>query len=170
MKVLVSAASKHGATTDIAQAIGDVLSAAGIEADVLRPEEVTSVASYDGVVLGSGVYAGHWLRPAKSLVERELVTLASKPVWLFSSGPTGESPKPEQEPLDIAGIRESTHAIDHRVFAGKLDRRQLGFAERTIISIVHASEGDFRPWQAVTDWATGIAETMRARMVKASIP
>ena len=169
-KVLVSAASKHGATADIAQTIGDVLSAAGIEADVRRPEEVASVASYDGVVLGSGVYAGHWLKPAKSLVERELATLASKPVWLFSSGPTGESAKPEQEPLDVPAIRESTHAIDHMVFAGRLDRRQLGFAERTIISVVHAPVGDFRDWPAVTEWASGIAQTMHSRLVNASIP
>lgn len=80
MKVLVSAASRHGATAEIARAIGDVLSSAGIESDVRRLEEVPTVAPYDGAVLGSGVYAGHWLEPAKKLVERESSALASRPV------------------------------------------------------------------------------------------
>ena len=112
MKILVSAASKHGSTAAIAEAIGGVLSSAGIETDVRPPEEVTSVASYDGIVLGSGVYAGHWLTPAKELVEREAAALASVPVWLFSSGPIGDPPKPDEEPVDVAQLRDSTNAID----------------------------------------------------------
>jgi menaquinone-dependent protoporphyrinogen oxidase len=162
MKVLVSAASRHGATAEIARAIGAELDAAGIEADVRRPEDVRSVASYDAVVLGSGVYAGRWLGPAKELIERESVALASRPVWLFSSGPIGDPSKPEEEPADVARLRESTHAIDHRVFAGRLDRGQLGFAEKAIVAVVHAPDGDFRQWDAVTAWASSIARRLQA--------
>jgi menaquinone-dependent protoporphyrinogen oxidase len=163
VKILVSAASRHGSTAAIAEAIGGVLSAAGIETDVRAPEEVTSVASYDGIVLGSGVYAGHWLTPAKKLVEREAAALASVPVWLFSSGPIGDPPKPDEEPVDVAQLRDSTQAIDHRVFAGMLDRRQLGLAEKAIIAVVRAPEGDFRQWDAITKWAFGIARTLQAQ-------
>jgi menaquinone-dependent protoporphyrinogen oxidase len=162
MKVLVSAASRHGATAEIARAIGVELDAAGIEADVRRPEDVRSVASYDAAVLGSGVYAGRWLGPAKELIERESDALAARPVWLFSSGPIGDPPKPEEEPADVARLRESTHAIDHRTFAGRLDRRQLGFAERAIVAVVHAPDGDFRQWDAVTAWASSIARQLQA--------
>lgn len=164
MRVLVSAASKHGSTAGIAEAIGGVLSSAGIETDIRPPEEVTSVASYDGVVLGSGVYAGHWLGAAKKLVEREGPALASMPVWLFSSGPIGDPPKPDEEPVDVAQVRETTRAIDHRVFPGKLDRRQLGLADKAIVAVVHAPEGDFRRWQAVTEWASGIARELRVQV------
>jgi menaquinone-dependent protoporphyrinogen oxidase len=163
MKMLVSAASKHGATAEIAQAICAALSSAGIDAEVRRPEDVSTVAPYDGVVLGSSVYAGRWLEPAKSLVERESVALASKPVWLFSSGPLGDPLKPVEEPADVAAIRTATNAVDHRVFAGKLERRELGFAERAIVAVVHAPDGDFRQWETVLDWASGIARTMQAR-------
>ena len=70
MKVLVSAASRHGATTEVAQSIGDVLLAAGIDVELRQPEDVTTVEPYDAVVVGSAIYAGHWLEPAKKLLER----------------------------------------------------------------------------------------------------
>lgn len=166
MKILVSAASRHGATAEIARQIGDVLASAGIEADVRPPEEVASVASYDAVVLGSGVYAGRWLGPARKLVERESAALASRPVWLFSSGPLGDPAKPVGEPEEIAVLLKQTRAVNHRVFPGKIDRRQLGIAEKAIFAVVHAPEGDFRPWDAVNEWASGIARTMSTSVAK----
>jgi menaquinone-dependent protoporphyrinogen oxidase len=162
MKVLVSAASRHGATSEIAVAIADALTAEGIEVVVRRPEEVTSVAEYDGIVLGSGVYAGRWLGPVKQLIERETAVLATKPVWLFSSGPLGEPPKPEQDPEDVALLLKRTGAVGHRTFAGRIDKRQLGIAEKAIFAVVRAPEGDFRPWPAISEWASDIAGALRA--------
>ena len=163
MKILISAASRHGSTSEMAEAIADALAKEGIETDVRRPEEVASVAAYDGIVLGSGVYAGRWLGPVKQLIERESATLATRPVWLFSSGPLGDPLKPEQDPEDVALLRKRTHAIGHRTFAGKIDKRQLGIAEKAIFAVVRAPEGDFRPWPAIAEWASEIAATMRAR-------
>ena len=45
---------------------------------------------------------------------------------------------------------------------GKLDRRQLGFAERAMVSVVGAEAGDYRPWEAVREWARWIAATLTA--------
>lgn len=162
MRILVTAASRHGSTAEIAARLGETLAAAGIETDVRPPDAVTTVAPYDGVVLGSGVYAGRWLASARQLVEREAAELSSRPVWLFSSGPVGDPAKPAAEPVDVDAIRKLTNAIDHRVFNGKLDRQQLGFGERTIVLAIHAAEGDFRSWEAVSEWASGIATTLQA--------
>lgn len=165
MRVLVAAASRHGSTAEIARKIGDALIATGIEAIVQLPDEVVSVEPYDAVILGSGVYAGRWLGSAKSLVDREAEALAARPVWLFSSGPVGDPAKPAAEPVDVDAIRTRTKALDHRVFNGKLDRQKLGFGERAIVLAVHAAEGDFRSWDAVDEWAAGIAATLLAEPV-----
>ena len=165
MKVLVTAASRHGATTEIAHRIAEVLSTAGIEAHILEPSAVIDVSGYDAVVLGSAVYAGRWLGPAKELVEREAEALASRPVWLFSSGPIGEPPKPDADPVDVEAIRGRIHPVDHRRFAGRLERKGLGLAERAILAVVRAPEGDFRSWPDVTEWASGIAGRLHAGRV-----
>ena len=65
MRVLVTSATKHGATGEIAQAIADTLRDQGLDPTVLEPEQVDTVDGYDAVVLGSAVYAGHWLKPAR---------------------------------------------------------------------------------------------------------
>jgi menaquinone-dependent protoporphyrinogen oxidase len=116
MRVLVSAASRHGATSEIAEEIGKALRDAlhergddDVAVDVRPAEQVSSVEDYEAVVLGSAVYAGRWLQPARELAERHAGALSERPVWLFSSGPVGEPPKPaEEESVDVSGILEIT--------------------------------------------------------------
>ena len=160
MKVLVSAASRHGATAEIARAIGETLREAGLEAVALPPDAVITLDGYDAAVLGSGVYVGHWMDSAKHLVERHGAALASLPVWIFSSGPIGDPPKPVEDPGDLAEIMEMTHAREHRLFAGKVDKSGLGLGEKVILTAVRAPEGDFRPWDDVREWAREIAAAL----------
>jgi len=64
--------------------------------------------------------------------------------------------------VDVAGILEATGARDHRVFSGKLDRSTLGFAEKAIMLTVRATEGDFRDWEAIREWAREIATELHS--------
>jgi menaquinone-dependent protoporphyrinogen oxidase len=162
MKVLVTAATRYGATGEIAETIGEVLREHGLDSTVGQPDDVTTVDGYDAVVLGSAVYAGRWLKPARELVDRSRDALVARPLWLFSSGPVGDPPKPEEDPVDVAEIVAATGARDHRVFAGKLVRRQLGFADKAIAVALRVPDGDFRDWTEIRRWAAGIAEALRA--------
>jgi menaquinone-dependent protoporphyrinogen oxidase len=160
MKVLVTAGSKYGSTAEIAQAIGRALARHGIDVDVI-PIEEANPTGYDAFVIGSAVYAGHWLRPAIDFVERNSEALRRRPVWVFSSGPIGDPAKPVDVPLSPAVI-EATGASDHKVFAGKLDKSHLSFAEKAIVLALRAPEGDFRDWADVQRWADSIAASLRA--------
>ncbi|HSJ84710.1 MAG TPA: flavodoxin domain-containing protein [Acidimicrobiia bacterium] len=164
MKVLVTTASKHGSTADIGRSIADVLTGEGIETRILAPEEVSSLDSYDAIILGSAVYAGRWMKPMRELVDRFEVELAGRPVWLFSSGPIGDPPKPEEDPVDVASIMEKTSARDHFLFAGKIDRKKLNFGERAIVSALKAPEGDFRDWDEIRERALAIAGELKTRV------
>jgi menaquinone-dependent protoporphyrinogen oxidase len=167
MKVLVSAATKYGATGEIARAIGDLLAERDLDTRVIPPEEVGSIEDFDAVVLGSGVYAGHWLDPAKALVDRSGDALATRPVWLFSSGPVGDPSRKivrsmGEDPVDVAEILSATKARDHRVFAGKIDRDNLSFPERAMLIAFRGFEGDFRNWDEIREWASEIADALQS--------
>lgn len=157
MNARVITASRYGATAGIGQAIADALRTHGVDATAHDVSDVESLDGADMVILGSAVYIGHWLGPAREFAEAHAQELAQMPVWLFSSGPIGDPPKPEEDPVDIAGIVEATQAREHRVFAGRLERRRLRFADRAVVTALRAPEGDFRDWDAIHEWAREIA-------------
>jgi menaquinone-dependent protoporphyrinogen oxidase len=158
MRILVTVASRHGGTLEMANAIGQALADAGLEVDIKPLRDLEGVAGYKAVVLGSGVYMGRWLPEASAFVEQHSVELRARPIWLFSSGPLGfPDPKPDGDPAGIHELAGSIHARGHRTFAGRLDRGRLGIGEKLVVSAVRAQEGDFRDWDAVAAWAHGIA-------------
>lgn len=155
MTVLVTCASKHGATTEIAEALGRDLWARGVNAEVRSADEVDGVRAYDAVVLGSAIYMGKWLPEATALADECAEDLAVRPTWLFSSGPLGDPPQPE--PPDLQEVVDRLHARSHRVFGGKLERGTLSLPERAVARMVKAPYGDFRDWDAIADLADEIA-------------
>jgi menaquinone-dependent protoporphyrinogen oxidase len=161
MTVLVAAASRHGATQEIAEAIGETLKALDVPVEVARIEDVTTVFPYDALVLGSAVYMGSWLRQAHDFLEEHVDLIATRPTWLFSSGPIGSPPHgAASDSFDAADIIQMTNAREHRLFAGKLEKSTLGFAERALAGALRVPGGDFREWDEVTTWATTIAHEL----------
>ena len=161
--VLVAAAGRHELTMEIASAIGVELARAGLVVRVHPVDEVGDLDGVDAVVLGSGVYMGRWLTPALDFAARHREALRARPLWLFSSGPTGDPPTPaEDENIDLTELVADLGARAHRIFPGRLDRRRLGFGERAVVGIVRARDGDFRPWPEIVAWADGIAASLSA--------
>jgi menaquinone-dependent protoporphyrinogen oxidase len=172
MSILVAYASKHGATEEIAKRIAESLRAAGHDAEDLSVTEAGALERYDGFVLGSATYMGHWLKDAAAFVRKNRDLLAHKPVWLFSSGPLGtEATDPKgvdvrtsAEPKELPEFQEVISPRGHRVFFGVLDPGKLSFTERSLRKLPAARgvmpEGDFRDWQEIQAWAQEIATEM----------
>jgi len=165
-KVLVAYATKHGATAEIAEKIGQVLSEAGLQADVLPVTHVRDLTPYRAVVLGSAVYIGRWRKEAAAFLKANEKALAERPVWIFSSGPTGEGDPMEltkgwRIPEALQPLVDRIQPRDIAVFSGALDPKKLNFFERWIIKNVKAPVGDFRDWNAITSWAMMIADTLK---------
>lgn len=162
MRVLVTAATRHGSTQMIANEITRGLRDRGIQVDCLVPDEVKSLQGYDAVIAGSAVYTRHWMKPATTFVDRLKSELVDRPVWLFSSGPVGIPAVPDTETVDTQVIAAAVHAREHRSFTGSLDRDHLNLAERVMVNLVHAPSGDFRDWDAVQEWTASIAQALLA--------
>jgi menaquinone-dependent protoporphyrinogen oxidase len=164
MKMLIAVSSKHGSTREIAESIGATIREAGIEVDVVDAQQVGSVAQYDAVIVGSAVYLGRWMGPARDLVNRSVDLLRTRPVWLFSSGPLRLDIVDPADAAEGMKLLELVGARDHRVFPGKADKHDLGFLERAAVSMVKNPWGDHRDWPSIKEWATSIAaETAAVR-------
>jgi len=178
MKVLVVYASKYGATKGIAEFIGEKLREGRIETDVQEVGSVQSLVNYDAYVIGSALYMFHWMKQAKQFVSRNSHILAGRPVWLFSSGPIGNSPNDAKgrDLLEVSGPKELgelmglTKAREHKVFFGALDGSKLagttGFfyrmARRSEEAKKTMPEGDFRDWKGIEAWVGGIVAALKA--------
>jgi menaquinone-dependent protoporphyrinogen oxidase len=160
MKVLVTAASRYGATQEIADAIGEVLVHRGLEVTTVPIDRAGPPAGHDAVVLGSAVYMGQWLKAARAYVEANAAALRDGPVWLFSSGPLGTPPKPDPDALDLSAIVDATAPRGTRVFGGRIDRSLLRLADRAVVAALKAPESDDRPWPEIEAWAHEIADAL----------
>jgi menaquinone-dependent protoporphyrinogen oxidase len=164
--VLVTCASKHGATSEIAAALArgletcDAGRANGLVASAVAVEQRPDPTRFDAVVLGSAVYVGRWRDEARDYAAEHTATLRSRPVWLFSSGPIGEPPFPSDEPYDAEPLSQLVAARGHRVFPGRLDKQLLTFGERAMVTAIRAPVGDSRDWAAVASWAEEIATAL----------
>jgi len=135
-----------------------------VSAEFIGIDEVSDLGRYEAVVLGSAVYMGRWLEPARKFVERYGNGLAEWKTWLFSSGPVGDpsrAPKAE-EAVKVDDIVAATKGAEHRLFAGKFDKSKFSFPERAVMRAVGAKEGDYRDWDEINGWATEIAAQLRA--------
>jgi len=157
MLVLIAVASRHGSTMEIADAIAAAIRSCGVEVDVKAVESVLTLEQYEAVVLGSGVYAGHWLRAARAFAEEYAIDLKGLPVWLFSSGPVGDPPKPIENPVEVESLSQRVSARGHRLFPGKIENAHLGLSEKAMVRLVRAQQGDYRPWAEIGTWGRRIA-------------
>jgi menaquinone-dependent protoporphyrinogen oxidase len=163
MRLLILAGSKHGATLEVAETIGERLVERGLEVEVAEVgDDHAPLAGFDGVIVGSAVYAGHWFKAAKRWVVTHREAVAERPTWLFSVGPLGDPPEPQEDPVDVADLITAIDARDHHLFAGALAKDDLSLVERATVKAVHAPFGDFRDWDEIEGWADKIADDLGA--------
>jgi menaquinone-dependent protoporphyrinogen oxidase len=177
MKVLVTYASRHGSTRGIAERIASTLERHGLTVALTPVGDAESVGAYDAAVIGSAAYMGGWLGDATAFVRRHRAELASRPVWLFSSGPVGTDkvdPKGRDvlvasRPKEFDEFAAAIRPRDERVFFGAYDpdAPPIGLAEKIGSWFVRTPAirdalpaGDFRDWPEIEAWAESIAREL----------
>ncbi len=164
--ILVTYSSKYGSTREIAGRIGEVLCQAGLQVDVLPVNGIHDLSSYQAVILGSAIYIGKWQKEAVQFLQSHEQELAERPVWLFSSGPTGEGNpvdlvEGKRLPAEVEPVAERIHPRDVAVFHGNIDPGKINFTEKWAIKNFKKKPfGDFRDWNAIAAWASIVADTI----------
>jgi menaquinone-dependent protoporphyrinogen oxidase len=159
MKVLVAYASKMGGSKEIAEGIGTALADRGLPVDVSAAENADAPSGYDAVIVGSGLYAGRWRKPARRFVKKNAAALRERPVWFFSSGPLDASAAQHEIPAvkQVAALMDLVHARGHQTFGGRLPADAKGFPAS---AMAKKNAGDWRDPEQIKAWADGIANTL----------
>jgi menaquinone-dependent protoporphyrinogen oxidase len=172
MTVLVAYASKYGGTRAIAERIAETLQSCGVEAVSQSVTAAEDVSTYEAFVVGSALYIGSWMKEAVTFAHQNRDMLASRPLWLFSSGPLGTSTtdaeghdvRESAGPKQLPEVREMLHARDHHVFFGASDHTHFDLRDRLIYAMPGGkkllTDGDFRDWSEVEAWAKTIAHAL----------
>ncbi|HEX5588849.1 MAG TPA: flavodoxin domain-containing protein [Candidatus Limnocylindrales bacterium] len=161
-RALVAYATKHGTTGEIARVVAERLVERGLDVDVLPARDVRDVTPYRVVVLGSAVYMNRWQGDGLDFLKRFEHDLADRPVWLFSSGPTGGTPDADAAvartleaqppaPGEASRLGYRIGVRGHATFGGRIVESMGGIFERWM------PRGDWRDPAAIVAWADLIA-------------
>lgn len=166
MKLLVTYASVHGSTAEIARAVALTLRRAEIDVDVVPARQVQDVRGYDSVVLGSAVYGGQWCREAVSFLDVFAPDLACRRLWLFQSGPLGRSAQhiTKSLPLDVSLLAECLDVRGCATFGGRLDPGAHGPMARLLCRAGLAQ--DYRDFGEIRAWADEVGRAAAAGVLR----
>jgi menaquinone-dependent protoporphyrinogen oxidase len=163
-KILVTYASRSGATAGVAGEIGRALADGGAQVDVLAMQDVSDLAAYRAVVAGSAIQAGQWLPEAVKFVEAHRTELRSKPFAAFLVCMTLAMKKGDYR-QQVASWLDPVCAlvppVSKGLFAGVLDThkiRSLGDRLKFRMSVAMGvwDEGDHRDWKAIRSWTESL--------------
>ncbi len=158
-KILVTYATRAGATFEVAMRVAEVLRAAGATVDVKPVTAVHEMKGYDAVVVGSAIRMGHWLPEAVAFVQAHRETLSHIPTayFLVSGFLRDDTPEMRRKVLAyLDPVRKILEPTSIGMFAGKMDYSKMDWLDRSIAEAVSSSEGDWRSWEAIRGWAQGL--------------
>lgn len=158
-KILVAFATRAGSTSEVAEYVAGVLRESGATVDVRPVRSVRDVHGYDAVIIGSAIRMGKWLPEAVNFVKTNRESLSRVPTAYFLVSAYLHEGTPEIRKTVLAyldPVRAILDPVSIGLFAGKMDFSKLSWLDRTIAKAVGSTEGDWRDWDAIREWARNL--------------
>ncbi len=184
-QVLLAYASNFGSTSEIAFEIADVLQQENLIVDLIDLKsdiEISSLTSYSGVIIGSGIRMAHWVEEVLHFVQSNSKILKTKPLGVFISSGEASNPDTYEKAKEkyLLTILEEFQLMGPKVmyeaFGGVFDfssSSSYSFLEKKILQKIADSSSsgfvvndgklnDFRNWQLIREWATAFADSINS--------
>lgn len=179
MRALVAYGSKYGSTKEVAERIGKNLAQSGLNVDLrdIRLDDGVKMSDYDLAVVGSGIYAGKWMKPAKRFLAEVAAEKGRCKVALFACCMDAADPKLVEDARKryLADVVAETKVepVATGLFAGVVDFTKYGFVVKGIMKSivskrVEEKDGreaaanmpmvtDNRDWDSIDAWSKELA-------------
>ena len=157
-EVLISYATKHGSTHEVAEFVAAHLAEIGVEVHTLPAHRVRSLDEYGAVVLGAPLYMGRWHHDARAFLRRFRSELAARPLAVFALGPVEDKPEQwdgarEQLYKTLAHV-PGVEPVTVGVFGGAIVPETLHFPFSRIPA------GDLRDWDSIAAWTERLPDAL----------
>ena len=161
--VLVTYASKHGTTREVAESIATTLGKHGLAVEIEEAGRVRDITPYDAVVVGGGLYMGKWHADARRLLKRHRRELAGKRLAVFGMGPDSlEESKVAESRKQLDGALAGTPELEPiavTIFGGALEPESWRFPFNRLPAF------DARNWDAIQVWAEDLVARLSPAVV-----
>ena len=159
--ILVTYATKHWSTREVAEAITRTLAEEGLHVELEPVAGVSDLTRYQGVVLGTALYMGRAHADGRRFLRRHREALARLPVAIFGMGPlttreddvVGARSQLERSLAKVPEVAPFSTAI----FGGVVDPAELHFP------LSRMEPSDARDWVEIESWAHELATAFRVR-------
>jgi menaquinone-dependent protoporphyrinogen oxidase len=167
MTLLVTYASAHGSTQEMAQHLAAQLQLSGFAIDLKPVDEVKTLENYTAVILGSPIHCGLWMPNMHMWVSHQRSSLAQIPVYAWITCVR------VLEPDGYAHVRTHYIPADFRalptlrsmeIFPGRIIPPQLTWQEKNDLYVrydghfnITYAQGDYRDWPRFEEWEQWIA-------------
>jgi menaquinone-dependent protoporphyrinogen oxidase len=161
--ILVTYATRHGSTQEVAEVVAATLRECGLTVDLQPLRKVRTLDGYNAIVLGAPLYMFRWHKDALGFLSRYREALMERLVAIFALGPTHD-PHDEEEWQDSCAQLDKELAkfpwltpVALEMFGGKYDPAKLRFPYSLIPALRQMPTTDLRDWTAIGAWASNLA-------------
>lgn len=172
MRILVTYATSHGSTAEVAEFLGEKLKNRGHDVSVEDAALVMSIDGFDAFVIGSAIHSGEWLPEGVAFVEEFGDEMNDKPVFCFVTCIRVLEEKGYDWVLNNympPWLLERLNLLDVTAFAGKLQFDDVSWEEEWTLALKYDGshpaidfDGDFRDWDKIEAWADSIARQLKS--------
>ncbi|MGD9099894.1 MAG: flavodoxin domain-containing protein [Anaerolineae bacterium] len=165
-KILVAYTTAAGSTGEIAEIVGQVLADGGAAVDVRPTAEVQDLSPYRAVVVGTGIRAGNVYQKTLAFLDTHQQALGQVPVAYFVVCLTMKEDNEENRRRvntyvdQMRAKAPQVKPVDVGCFGGLLDFKRLPLVLRLIMKMRKEQEGDYRDWNAIRAWASGVGAAL----------